>query len=638
MSPESTTDDAGNQAFLPPGTVLEDKYEITGYLGCGGMGSLYRAIHTKLGNEVAIKILHPRHAEEHDSVMRFQREAQIISELRHKNILAVHAFNAWNGTFYIAMELVEGESLMQLIEKSGRLRADNALPLLLQICDAMTFAHSNNVLHRDLKPDNVLVVEGDNEQCIKVVDFGLAKLVGTAEMQRLTRTGEVIGDPNYMSPEQCQGSHLDSRSDVYSFGCLMYESFTGMKPFASDSAVATLVKQVSEDPEPFAKELNVPAAIEQITFKAMEKDPSQRYESFEAIAADLRAFAANPNKKWESSTTWHNALKAVRPRATRRRIIGGQSPSRRLGLILLLAIPVLGVALFLWQSRWTAPTPYANLSQSDLRQTAIILSTSLHQLSVERKFERAQATEDELQNMRKYLLDDPYTNGIIDFERGRYREYVFEENANKTAARESIDLFKKAASKFKDAYDAAKKNNDSYNDSYNDRVAKMQMDESDKRYAASLNLLRHMSASTGDYATAVGTARKVLELYENRKDRVEDFRRQVAMLCFNCLIQRALAHKQFARAERIALRKIAFLKRQQLDPRFISQETEDLLADLEKANPPEAARVRKNLLAFAIGKGTTVPMPEASDEDDKLIADEETAAAAAESKQKHHPN
>ncbi|MFN8659164.1 MAG: serine/threonine-protein kinase [Candidatus Obscuribacterales bacterium] len=180
----------------------------------GGMGSVYSATHLQLGNQVAIKVLHPQFAADHEAVVRFQREARIISGLQHKHILAVYAFSSWRGIVYMAMELVEGHSLGQQIADSGPLKAEQAVPLLLQICDAMTFAHKNDVLHRDLKPDNVIVVKSEEKlstATVKVVDFGLAKLQGDNDMQRLTRTGEVLRSVLGTEAVSCRQSsrHLD---------------------------------------------------------------------------------------------------------------------------------------------------------------------------------------------------------------------------------------------------------------------------------------------------------------------------------------------------------------------------------------------------------------------------------------------
>lgn len=287
---------------LRAGSVLDDRYEIIAYLGCGGMGSVYKARHLQIGREAAIKVLHSRFGLDAAALKRFQREAQIISSLRHPNILGVYSFGGADGLVYLAMEFAYGKSLGYLIDTHNAMPSTQAVPLLLQICAGMSHAHANNVLHRDLKPDNVMVIDRpenatQKETVAKVIDFGLAKLLDASPGQRLTRTGEVVGDPRYMSPEQCIGKPLDERTDIYSFGCLMYELLSGKIPFDADNAVAIMRKHIEQDPEPFADRAQVPAALEAITLIAMSKDGRDRYESFDAIAADLNRFLSQPDLK-----------------------------------------------------------------------------------------------------------------------------------------------------------------------------------------------------------------------------------------------------------------------------------------------------------------------------------------------------
>lgn len=329
-------------AKLGRGTVLDGRYEITDYLGSGGMGAVYKAKQIDFDRFAAIKTLHSRFTTDVSAVKRFQREARIISGLTHKNILAVYSFGGYEGHVYLAMEFVQGASLGRLLQEKGKMTPEQAIPLLLQICDGMEHAHNHEVLHRDLKPDNVMIVtSGLAGSIVKVVDFGLAKLMDGPDGQRLTRTGEVVGDPRYMSPEQCRGETLDVRSDVYSFGCLMYEVLTGRWPFDAEDPVAILHKHIEEDPEPFAKRLGLPPAIEAITFTAMAKKANDRYESFAAVAKALQDYATNPNAK-------------VAAPARRAR---GKKPSK-LGLALLavaLGVATMGgaAALFVNPADWS---------------------------------------------------------------------------------------------------------------------------------------------------------------------------------------------------------------------------------------------------------------------------------------------
>lgn len=286
-------------SVLRVGNVLDSRYEIVAYLGCGGMGSVYKARHVEMDRDVAIKVLHARYYADPAAVKRFQREAQIISNLRHANILSIYSFSGVEGLLYLAMEFVQGKSLGRIIEEQGRMPHEQAVPLLRQICAAMSHAHQNNVLHRDLKPDNVMVVDATStcDRTAKVVDFGLAKVLAGTPGQRLTKTGEVVGDPRYMSPEQCKGETLDARSDVYSFGCLMYELLTGKLPFDADDPVAIMHKQLDEHAEPFAKKLGIPEGLEAITLTAMAKDRQDRYEDFAVLDDVLKQYWQTPEIK-----------------------------------------------------------------------------------------------------------------------------------------------------------------------------------------------------------------------------------------------------------------------------------------------------------------------------------------------------
>jgi serine/threonine protein kinase len=313
---------------LRAGVLVSGRYEIISHLGCGGMGTVYKARHVEIDRVVAVKFLHPRYASSLAAVKRFQREARLISALSHKNILTVYGFGEFEGVVYLAMEFVHGQSLGQIIKDNGPMQVNQALPLLLQICDAMSHAHSSEILHRDLKPDNVIVSVESDTRSVRVLDFGLAKFLGGMDTQRLTRTGEVVGDPRYMSPEQCQGQELDGRSDMYSFGCLMYELFTGKVPFDDDDVTAVMHKHLSTDPKSFSICLGLPAAIEAITFTAMAKDRRDRYESFGSVKEALKKFSDTPEL----------AIEPPRRRRSQRTLLSAR------GITLCLLVLLLGLA------------------------------------------------------------------------------------------------------------------------------------------------------------------------------------------------------------------------------------------------------------------------------------------------------
>ncbi len=279
------------------GVLLGGRYLIQQLIAFGGFGAVYRARQSEMEKEVAIKLLHRRYSIDIDAVKRFQQEARIISTLRHQNILAVYSMGTHDDRIYMVMEFVHGKSMLDIVLDRGAMPWQAALPMLLQICRAMSYAHENDILHRDLKPANVLISDEEKQEDgsprVRVVDFGLAKLLGDG--QRLTRTGEVVGDPHYMSPEQAQGKKLDRRSDIYSFGCLAYQLLTGVPPFEAESAVALLFKQVSEDPPPIPEAISLPLALREIVVSAMEKDPSNRFQSFDDLADALNKVTVNPD-------------------------------------------------------------------------------------------------------------------------------------------------------------------------------------------------------------------------------------------------------------------------------------------------------------------------------------------------------
>jgi len=268
--------------FVGPGAVVDERLRIDAYLGSGGMCDVYSATHLVLQKQVAVKFLKRRLAGDLQHIKRFEREAVIISKLKHPNLIEVFAFGVFDGRPYIAMELLAGRSLAQLLESipSSKLAAEQALPLFGQICDALAAAHADGVIHRDLKPSNIMLV--DNDTTVKLMDFGIAKVVPESghDLQKLTQTGDLIGSIPYMSPEQCQGQQLDARSDIYSLGCLMYETLTGKCAFTGHAPLAVLVKHVEGKIED-SPELSTP--IGRVVLQAMSKNPTCRPSSAQAL-------------------------------------------------------------------------------------------------------------------------------------------------------------------------------------------------------------------------------------------------------------------------------------------------------------------------------------------------------------------
>ena len=218
-------------------TVVDERYKVLNRIGSGGMADVYCAEDLQLGRRVALKLLYRRFAEDEEFVERFRREASSAAGLQHPNVVAVFDRGEFDGTYYIAMEYLEGRSLKQVVRQEGALDPDRAIDLVIQILKAARFAHRRGIVHRDIKPHNVIV---DDEGRAKVTDFGIAR-AGASDM---TETGSIMGTAQYLSPEQAQGHPVDARADLYSIGVVLYELLTGRVPFDAESAVTIALKQV----------------------------------------------------------------------------------------------------------------------------------------------------------------------------------------------------------------------------------------------------------------------------------------------------------------------------------------------------------------------------------------------------------
>ncbi len=280
----------------PIGEVLAGKYRIDGLLKTGGMGAVYRATHMMLQKPIAVKLIKPELVTAQDTVARFLREARAASQLNHPNIVTIHDLGQTeDGTLYIAMELVPGISLKELVKKEGPLRRDRAVHLATAINSALSLAHRNQIIHRDLKPQNIVVwQDGDGREQPKLLDFGIAKMF-ESEGPALTSTGLVLGTPHYMSPEQAQGTAVDGRSDLYALGIILYEMLGGQVPFNDTSIPAILVKHLNETPRPL-RELrpDLDAALEAIVLRCLEKQADKRYQSAEELGQALAAAESAP--------------------------------------------------------------------------------------------------------------------------------------------------------------------------------------------------------------------------------------------------------------------------------------------------------------------------------------------------------
>ena len=224
------------------GTSFAGRYEIIEELGTGGMGKVYRAYDTKIKVEVALKILKPEIAADKKTIERFSSEIRLSRDITHKNVCRMHDMNEEEGTQYITMEYVSGEDLKSFIKRVGQLPAGKVISITEQICDGLSEAHRLGVIHRDLKPQNIMI---DKEGNAKIMDFGIAR---SLKAEGITREGAIIGTPEYMSPEQVEGKESDQRSDIYSLGIIMYEMVTGQVPFQGDTPFSIAMKHKTEDP------------------------------------------------------------------------------------------------------------------------------------------------------------------------------------------------------------------------------------------------------------------------------------------------------------------------------------------------------------------------------------------------------
>ncbi|HYP56252.1 MAG TPA: Stk1 family PASTA domain-containing Ser/Thr kinase [Solirubrobacterales bacterium] len=268
------------------GSVVDQRYRLLRRLGSGGMADVWLAEDAHLQRQVALKVLHRRFAQDREFVERFRREAEAAAGLQHPNVVAVFDRGDVDGTYYIAMQLLEGRSLKELIDQG--LTSEQAAGLVRQVLEAAGFAHRHGVVHRDLKPQNVIV---DAEGKATVTDFGIAR-AGASE---ITQVGSVMGTPHYLSPEQAQGQEVTAVSDLYAVGVILYEALTGRVPFEADSAVAIAMKQVSHMPQrPSSINPSVSPALDAVTMRALEKDPGQRFQSAEAFIAALDAALREP--------------------------------------------------------------------------------------------------------------------------------------------------------------------------------------------------------------------------------------------------------------------------------------------------------------------------------------------------------
>ena len=278
--------------------VIAPEYEIVELIGSGGMGTVYKARISGTQSQVAIKVLDNELLKDSAARKRFRREAEAISSLESPNLISINAIKQTEtGAPYIVMEYHPGKDLSAVIAADDEIKQNRILNIASQICEALMCAHERGIIHRDVKPSNVLI---DENETVKLTDFGIATIESKVDSpsKNLTRTGEIFGSPNYMSPEQCEGETVDKRSDIYSFGCLLYEMITGKPPFAGPNPVQIVLKQLEEPPPPFSEELKenpVFASLESLILRCLEKSPRNRYQNAEDVLIDLTSIIQGRN-------------------------------------------------------------------------------------------------------------------------------------------------------------------------------------------------------------------------------------------------------------------------------------------------------------------------------------------------------
>ncbi len=336
-------------------------YEITGVLGAGGMGEVYRARDTKLGREVAIKVLPERLSRDPASLALFEREAQAVAALSHPNILAIHDFGESDSMVYAVMELLEGETLRQRL-RQGAIPARKAVEYGVQIAAALAAAHAKGIIHRDLKPENVFLTIAGH---VKLLDFGLAAQRGatsppddegsTPTLTQDVDSGSVVGTVGYMSPEQVRGDAADHRSDIFSFGCLLYEMLTGQRAFQYPTAAETMTAILREDPPEMLKaSVEVPLSLERIVLHCLEKGPEERFQSARDLGFDLQASLSSS----ASSSDLSAARAAIRGPAALRTLL-----RKRIGWITLSVLAFAGVVVTVRYLREVRPAQRMILSE-----------------------------------------------------------------------------------------------------------------------------------------------------------------------------------------------------------------------------------------------------------------------------------
>lgn len=278
------------------GRNIAGKFELVSILGRGGTSTVYLGVDVETKAEFAVKILRPEFNQDYIVVKRFQREAQAAKRFRHPNIVSIHDDGKTkDGLHYIVIDIICGISLADILEDEVYLPVERSIPIFTQITSAVAHAHSSGIVHRDLKPANIMISQAPRRDMVRLVDFGIAKLKAEKgqKLQKLTSPGEIFGTCLYLSPEQCAGKPADLRSDIYSFGCLMYEVLSGLPPFVGFSPYETIEMHLNESVIPLtslSQELVIPDELNDIVLHCLQRSPDDRYQTMEEVQSALVGF------------------------------------------------------------------------------------------------------------------------------------------------------------------------------------------------------------------------------------------------------------------------------------------------------------------------------------------------------------
>ncbi len=360
------------------GKTLDGRYEIRCLLGMGGMGAVYQANHVELGKLVALKIMHQQLMLDERTVQRFRHEVKAMSKLSHPNLTSIMDVGTTDfGAPYFVMEFIKSRSLAQVLQQEVFLPPERAIAISIQIAEALSHAHENHIIHRDLKPANILIVDSSSRDFVKVVDLGVAKLIGgddSTTIMKLTQTGEVFGSPLYMAPEQILGKPQDGRTDVYQLGCVMFEMLTGVPPIIRQSAIATMNGHVQDPAPTFTQAMpDLPmdaqlTSLQAIVLKSLEKEPERRFQTMPELIAAL-----------EGGPVISSTLVKQADKPDREVVVVDEQPAKRMHLQLLLTggavALLLGVVLvvLLVNLLGRPALPVVSTQQSAIQQKEVIV-------------------------------------------------------------------------------------------------------------------------------------------------------------------------------------------------------------------------------------------------------------------------